>query len=179
MLAKIVSTGWLALCASGAAFAQEFFDFGAIPGVPSQPTVQVDLNAALIGFAAAAARVSDPAAADMLEGIEGIRVRVYEELDDAGAVGTFIDDSSARLERDGWQRVVLVQEGDEKVRVYAKLDGDQMSGVTIFVLDSTEAVFVSIAGRIDPTQLGQIAGAMGMGDFLGAFTGGVGRGPQY
>ncbi len=173
MVARWVLSGWFAVSAVGGAQAQELFDFDAIPGLPSQPTVQVDLNAALLGFAAAAARVEDPAAADMIEGLENLRVRVYEGLQDARAVGSFIDDASQRLARDGWQRVVMVQDGDERVRVFARTEGTQVNGMTIFVLDATDAVFVSISGRIDPARLGQVAGALGMGEFLGAFTGGA------
>lgn len=175
MRAKLALMGWLILGNCGSAAAQGYFDFDSIPGVPDEPTVQVDLNAALIGFAASAARVNDPAAAQMLEEIEGIRVRVYETLEDAGEVSSFIDEASERLEGQGWQRVVFVQEDGEKVRVYARMNGQEMDGMTIMVIDSEEAVFVNIAGRIDPEMLGRIAGNMGFGDILTGFTGSPNR----
>ena len=171
MRAKLALVGWLIAGGCGSAAAQGYFDFDTIPGVPDEPTVQVDLNAALIGFAASAARVSDPVAAQMLEEIEAIRVRVYETLENAGEVSSFIDEASARLEGQGWQRVVFVQEDGEKVRVYARMNGQQMDGMTIMVIDSEEAVFVNVAGRIDPEILGRIAGNMGFADVLSGFTG--------
>lgn len=175
MMRKMALAGWLVCGLSGAALAQGVFDFDSIPGLPDEPTVQVDLNKALLTFASAAARVSDPAAAQMLEGIENIRVRVYEEVDNPAEVDAFMNDASRRLERDGWQRVVFVQEQDgEKVRVYAQMDGPNMNGVTIMVLDSQDAVFVNIAGRIDPETIGRIAGNLGFGDILGGFTGAPG-----
>lgn len=155
----------LGACASAAA--QGFFDFGQIPGVSEEPSVQVDLNPALLGFVAAAARQGDPAAADIIGGLDGIRVRVYEELQDAAAVGAFVDETSRVLERDGWQRVVYVQDGGDKVRIYAMMDGQQMSGMTVLVTDPSDAVFINIAGRIDPAQLGRVAAAMGFEDMLG------------
>lgn len=175
MRAKLAVLGWLTFGACGSAAAQGYFDFDSIPGVPDEPTVQVDLNAALIGFAASAARVNDPVAARMLEEIEGIRVRVYERLDNAGQVSSFIDEASERLESQGWQRVVFVQEDGEKARVYARMNGQQMDGMTIMVVDSEEAVFVNVAGRIDPEMLGRIAGNMGFGDILTGFTGSPSR----
>src|SRR5690606_39094205 len=65
---------------SGIAAAQGAFDFRAIPGLPADPNVQVDLGPALLGFVAEAARQSDPGAADMIAGLRSISVRVYEEL---------------------------------------------------------------------------------------------------
>jgi hypothetical protein len=175
MRARLALVGWIVLGACGNAAAQGYFDFGSIPGVPDQPTVQVDLNAALIGFAASAARVNDPVAAQMLEEIEGIRVRVYERLDNAGQVTAFIGEASERLEAEGWQRVVFVQEDGEMVRVYARMNGQEMNGMTIMVVDSEEAVFVNVAGRIDPEVLGRIAGNMGFADVLTGFTGSPSR----
>ena len=171
MIRQTMLAGLLLCAPCAGALAQGSFDFDRIPGVPDEPTVQVDLNAALLGFAAGAARVNDPATADMLEGIEGIRVRVYETLRDPAAVASFVEGASRELEREGWQRVVYAQEDDEKVRVYVRMDGEEMRGMTIMVLDSEDAVFVNVAGRIDPEQLGRIAGAMGMGDIIGDITG--------
>jgi hypothetical protein len=179
MMRTVVLAGWLICGVCATARAQGYFDFDSIPGVPDEPTVQVDLNQAIIGFALGAARVSEPEAAEMLEGIEGIRVRVYESLVDVGAVESFLNEASQRLERDGWQRIVFVQEDDDRVRVYARMDGQIMNGMTIMVLDSSEAVFVNIAGRIEPEMLGHIAGGMGFGDILADITGSRSyRGPR-
>ena len=107
----------------------------------------------------------------MLQGLEGVRLRVYESVDDADAVNAFVDDAAGRLEREGWQRVVYVQEGGEKVRVYARTEGQQVNGLTLMVFDGMEAVFMNVAGRLDPEQLGRIAGAMGVGDVIGSLAG--------
>lgn len=164
-------TAWA--CSAGA-LAQGNFDFGNIPGVPDQPNVQIDLDGPLLDFVVTAAAQGDPEAAKVLEGLEGIRVRVYEELRDTVAVNAFVEDTSRALEGDGWQRVVYVQDGGEKVRVYARMEGQQMSGMTVLVVDATDAVFINIDGRIDPAQLGRIAAAMGMTDVLGPLGAGAG-----
>jgi hypothetical protein len=155
----------LLLCQTG--FAQGYFDFGQVPGIKENPTVQIDLNPAMLGFVNAAANAADPEAAKLLAGIENVRVRVYEDVDDQKAFMRFIDDTSGELERDGWQRVVYVEEDDSKVRIYMKVEDTIASGITVMVADSKdEAVLINIAGRIDPTQLGNLMNSMGQGGVL-------------
>lgn len=161
-----------------AASAQEEFRFDAIPGIAAEPHVQIDLGPALLGFAAEAARQSDPGAADMIAGLRGISVRVYEEVTDAPAVQSFVDQTTQSLEQSGWERVVFVQDGTERVRVHALVEGQQMVGMTFMILDSSDAVFIKIDGQIDPVQLGRVAAAMGLGDVLGGMLGGAQAGPQ-
>ena len=174
---RSISKVALAVVASGflsSALAQQQqspFRFDSIPGVSAEPHVQIDLGPALLGFAAEAARQSDPDAADMIAGLRGISVRVYEELSDAAAVQSFVDRTAQSLEQSGWERVVFVQEGDEKVRVHARLDNQQVVGMTVMVLEPSEAVFINIDGQIDPVQLGRVAAGMGLGDVLGAIMG--------
>ena len=166
-----------ALVACGAAGAQGYFDFGKIPGLTAEPTVQIDLNPAMLAFVAEAAKGADPKTAEVLAGIQGVRVNVYEDIGhDLEAVTKFVDDTSKVLERDGWHRTVFVQEGDEKVRLYMKLGGtanaaaSDVTGLVMMVVDgSGEAVFINVAGRIQPAQLGQIANAIGMGNMFAGF----------
>lgn len=166
MLSAIVALG-----ASSGALAQEFFDFGQIPGVPAEPNVEVNMNAAMLAFVAEAANETNPDAGHALDGLKAIRVRVYEKLDDPKAVARFLDDSSKTLDRQGWQRTVFVNDDEDKVRIYVKLHEQEISGMTVMVVDPEEAVFINIAGSINPTQLGRMARAMGMGDFLEVFSG--------
>lgn len=149
------------LGACSAAQAQGNFDIDSIPGLPEQPSVQVDLDASVLGFAAGAADVGDPEIADLLEAVEGARVRVYERLDDAAAVTSFVDDASGQLERDGWNRVFYAEDGADTVRIFARLEGAIMNGLTVMALSDDEAVFVDVAGRISAAQLGRIVEAMG------------------
>ncbi len=153
------------------ASAQDVFRFDSIPGISAQPHVQIDLGPALLGFAEAAARQSDPGAADMIAGLRGISVRVYEELADAPAVLGFVNETGQSLEQQGWERVVFVQDGTDNVRVHALVENGAMVGMTFMVIDSSDAVFINIDGQIDPVQLGRVAASMGLGDMLGTFFG--------
>lgn len=153
---------------SRAAEAQGYFDFGQIPGVSSNPTVQVDLNPATLGFVTAAAAAADPAVADVIAGIENVRVRVFEIVDDVDQLYAFIDDASGELERDGWQRTVFVDDDEAKVRVYLKFRDVNATGITVMVAsEGDEAVFINVAGDINPTQLGLLAQRYGVQAGLG------------
>ena len=149
------------------AHAQSYFDFDSVPALPDEPSVQVDLNAAMLGFAAAAAGASDPAMAELLSGIEGVRLRAYPMVEDSAAVSAFIDDASGRLESDGWERAVFVRDDAHDVRVYARMEGDTMNGLTIMALAEEGAAFVNVMGRSSAQQLGRLAAAAEAGDVLG------------
>jgi len=170
MLIKRLIVTLLALGATGQTFAQGFFEFGDIPGV-GEPSVQIDLDPWLLSFVGEATQPQDPATAELLAGLDGVRVRVYQSLKDAGAVGGFIDTASRALETDGWKRMVYIQDGEQKVRIYVKQQESVLSGMTVMVVDATEAVFLNIAGAISPAQLGKVAAAMGLDDVVGAIGG--------
>jgi hypothetical protein len=136
------------------AVAQDYFDFGQIPGVPDQPAVQIDLSPTLLGIASETTRSENPSAADLLSSIDGVRVRVYKSLENVTDVVEFIDEISERLERANWERVVSVQD-DGNVRIYVRGDEQTITGVTAMVVSDSEAVFVNIAGSISAEQLAQ------------------------
>lgn len=169
MKIKILMTAVAALGLCTQAAAQGYFDFGQIPGVPERPNVQVDLSPAMLGFVVAATRVTDPATADVIAGLNGVRVRVYEQLDDARAVADYVDDATGELERDGWERMVFIDDDEEKVRIYLQFADQEVAGMIVMLVDEEEALFVNVAGIINPAQLGQIAATIGIGDVIHPF----------
>ncbi len=167
--------GAAALLLTSACYGQGYFDFSDVPGIDSEPTVQIDLNEAMLNFVKLATQEADPTAADALAGIQNVRLRVYEEVDDVDEYLGFIDDTSGSLERDGWQRVVYVEDGDSKVRVYMRFDENSVaSGLTVMVADGRDgAVLVNVAGTIDPQKLGQVMRSVGAGEFMNGIAGGI------
>jgi hypothetical protein len=174
MRARIAATALTLALASSVACAQPqggYFDFTQVPGLGDKPQVQIDLNSQMLGFLGVAAGTTDPDVADAFAGIENVRVLVYETLEDPAAVAAFVEDSSGKLEGAGWQRIVYVEDDGEKVRIYAKLEETRMVGMTVMVVgaegpDSEGAVFINIAGEIDPAKLGRIASEMGVDHVL-------------
>lgn len=167
MLIRKLAIAGIAMGTGATAFAQDYFDFGQIPGLPAQPAVQIEVNPMILGFLTETARATDPAAAELLENLEGVRVRVYKTIEDIADVTDYIDDASEQLERANWQQVVTVDEGGH-VRVYMQATSEAITGVTAMIVSDTEAVFVNIAGSITPQQLAMVANQLGAGEFLGA-----------
>jgi Domain of unknown function (DUF4252) len=152
------------------AFAQDYFDFGKIPGVPDRPAVQVDLNPMLLGLASAAARSENPAAADLLAGVKGVRLRVYSSLEDVGDVVKFVDRTSGQLEKEKWQPIVTVQD-DSQVRIFVRGDTETVTGVTAMIVGDNKAVFINVTGSISAAQLAQSIKAMNSGKLLASLGG--------
>lgn len=151
--------------------AQGNFPFDDIPGLDSEPTVEIDLDSAMMNFFGAAAKGAQQGVASALEGVTNVRVRVYEDIGGAEAnLVKFVDDTSRTLERDGWKSVVRVNEDGERVRIFMKLaaggaNAGKIEGLTLMVVDtggSSEAVFINVAGLIQPEQLGRVAAQIGM-----------------
>lgn len=155
------------LLVCGCVSAQGNFDLDDIPGVGQAPTVQIDMNQQMLNFVRIAAAASDPNAAEALAGINRVRVRVYDTLEDPAAVAAFVDDSSQRLDREGWQPAVSIQDEGNRVRMYVRFDGDNVSGMTFMVVDEEDAVFIDIDGTIDPAMLGQLTKQMGIDGVVG------------
>ena len=166
---------------SGAS-AQGYFSFDDIPGLDSEPTVEIDLGPDMMTFFNEAAKESAGDATG-LEGVTNVRVRVYEGIGDSETeLLTFVDDTSRTLQSAGWRSVVRVNEDGERVRIFMKPAASGASpgtieGITLMVVDTgggDEAVFINISGSIQPEQLGRIAAGIGMDgmfDMMPAFPG--------
>jgi hypothetical protein len=179
-------SGLLAL-GSGAS-AQGYFSFDEIPGLDSEPTVEIDLGPDMMRFFGEAAKESVQDTTG-LEGVTNVRVRVYEGIGDSEAeLVKFVDDTSRTLQSAGWSSVVRVNEGGERVRIFMKPSAGganvgNIEGITLMVVDTgggDEAVFINIAGDIQPEQLGRIAAGIGMGGMFNMMPGfrGQGGAPQ-
>ena len=169
MNGRAVLFGGLMLIAAGAN-AQGVFSFDDIP-IDKEPTVEVNMGEEMLKLLAGAAQVpGGQPGPGPLDGITNVRVLVYEDLkEDLQNVVKFVESTATKLEGDGWHAVVRVRDGDEQVRVYMKPGtGGTLAGVTVMVMDAGgdggggEAVFLNVAGVIQPAQLGQIASTIGM-----------------
>ena len=185
---------WVAgglLAFSGSTHAQGYFPFDEIPGLDSEPTVQIDLDPELMNMFGTAAKGAQGEVASALAGITNVRVRVYEGITDGRQEDLlqFVEDTSRTLERGGWKSVVRVTEDGERVRIFVKLaaggaNAGTFEGVTLMVVDTgagNEAVFINIAGTIRPEQLGRVASQVGMNgmfDMMPGIPTAPNKGPQ-
>jgi hypothetical protein len=103
----------------------------------------------------------DPEVRDLLRSLDGVRVRVYEVNGDATKVAGRMERMSVGLQEDGWEPVMLMQQEDEQVHLLMRMDGDEIRGMTVLVLDGqSEAVIVNLMGEIKPEQFGDVMVAL-------------------
>ena len=144
-----------------------FYDFGDVPGISGDPKVEIDLNPLMLGMVASAAAEKDSEVSDILSGLRGIKVYVYEHVESPDQVRGFIDEVSGVLEDQAWMRMVYINSEDSKVRIHVRPDGASIAGMTIMVSsDDDEAVFINVVGSINPSELGRIAGNIGVGNLI-------------
>jgi hypothetical protein len=168
MYVKKLLVAAAALGIGAVAVGQDYFDFGQIRGLPGEPSVRLDLNRGLLGFATQAVRQTDPAAADLLASIDGVQLRVYKAIEDADDLVRYLDDATNRLQRDNWQQIAHVQ-NDGDVRIFMHGDEQLVTGLTAMIVGDAEAVFVSIAGTITPEQVSQILARVNDGQIPASF----------
>lgn len=147
------------------AFAQEdalkdlpgFVDFGELADIYGEPKVQISIGGALLGFVGALSKNHDPDAAALFNKLKGVRVNVYR-TEEAGTEAAMnqISRIKSSLQSSNWSPIVQVNEEDEQVQIFMKMDGTVMDGLTMMVVDDEEAVFINVIGQLDPNELSQV-----------------------
>jgi HSP20 family molecular chaperone IbpA len=97
-----------------------------------------------------------PETSELISKLKGIRVQIYSTDKDAGAAKKQFGKTKKGLKSSGWEPIVQINEDDEQVLVYMKMDGGNMEGMTVMVVDDEEAVFVNIIGQLNPAELGKV-----------------------
>ena len=116
----------------------------------------LSIGPALLRFAASHVD-DDPDTRDLLKGLDGVRIRIYEIDGDAGRVATRMDNMSLHLQDDGWEPVMLIREEDETTHMLLRVVDGQICGMTVLVSDGeTEAVVINLMGEIKPQQFGDV-----------------------
>ena len=124
--------------------------------------VEVNINQAMLKFAAKLASRHEPEAAELVGNLKSIRVNVVG-LDDANRASNVekIEAVRRKLEAQGWTKMVTVREKNagDNVDVHVKQRGeDTIDGLVVTIIDHKgEAVFVNIVGNINADQIAKIA----------------------
>ena len=133
-----------------------YVDFGELGAIFGEPTVQIAIGESLLNLVAGLSAQEDPEAAALFSKLKGVRVNVFEtEAMAAGAVD-FVKDISSQLAGHGWESVVTINSPDEQVRIFMKLNGESVDGITVMAVEDTEAVFVNVIGNISPAELERV-----------------------
>lgn len=141
-------------------------DFGKLtPAADGGQFVEVNIKGNLLNMAARLAAKEEPEIADLLKGIQSIRVNVVG-LDDGNRAETQARIKAVRGELDvkGWERVVSVSEKDQDVGIYLKTRGqDAVEGLVVTVIENgKQAVLVNIVGDIRPEKLADLGEKLGI-----------------
>ncbi|MEM1080176.1 MAG: DUF4252 domain-containing protein [Pseudomonadota bacterium] len=133
--------------------------------IGATPEVNLNFgNAILQGFAEGF-RGSNDTLADLLGSVAGLRVMVYEEVDNQSLLPLY-NETLSQLAFDGWTPALEIRDNTDQVDVYIKETADIVEGLMIMVNEQDGgAVFVNIFGAMDPVFIGQaISGGLDFSD---------------
>jgi len=149
----------IALCACGLTAPRSndgFADLESLGVRDTDNVMTLSIGPTLLHFAASHVD-DDPEVRDLLKGLDGVRIRIYEINGDAGRVATRIDNMSRHLQDDGWEPVLLVREEDETTHMLLRTVNGQICGMAVLVSDGeSEAVVINLMGEIRPQQFGNV-----------------------
>ena len=109
----------------------------------------LSLGTGLLRFAAKHTQ-DDPETQALLNGLDGVRVRLYEIDGDAARVAARMNRMGGRLQNQGWNPVAVTRDEDETVHMLLKRDNERMVGMLVLVVDENEAVIVNLMGELQP-----------------------------
>jgi hypothetical protein len=133
-----------------------YVDFGELNSTFGEPTVQISIGASLLSLVGTLSAQEDPEAAELFKKLNGVRVNVFETEAMADGAVDLVKDISGKLSESGWESVVTVNSADEQVRVFMKLNGETVDGITVMAVEESEAVFVNVIGNINPAELERV-----------------------
>jgi len=163
---KTVMTGVLCALVSMPVLAQEdelkdlagFIDFGDLSATYGEPKISINIGGTLLQFVSAMSGESDSDTAELLSELKGVRVFGYPIESNPEVAKEKFKDVKNTLKSKGWEPVVQVNEDDEQVLIYMKLNGSVMEGMTVMTVDDEEVMFINIIGKLDPSQIGKVMG---------------------
>jgi hypothetical protein len=137
-----------------------YVDFSMLDKLGQEPKVEVNLRDPMLGLVGKFIGEDDPELKRLISSLKLVRVRVYTVTPDTKerllAAGS---ETSQRLDRDGWERIVRVRDEGEHVDVYFKPSSNTewIEGVLVIAVgEDDEAAFVNIVGTIRPEDVARI-----------------------
>jgi len=161
---KTLWTGVLCLLVSMPVLAQEdelrdlegFIDFGDLSATYGEPKISINIGGMLLQFVGMMSEEGNPETSEIMSQLKGVRVFGYPIAEDPGVAREKFSEVKNTLKSKGWEPVVQVNEEDEQVLIYMKMNGASMEGMTVMTVDEEEVMFINIIGKLDPRQLGKV-----------------------
>ena len=133
-----------------------YVDFGDLSATYGEPKITINLGGTMLNFVSMMSSSESPETSEMISKLKGIRVQIYELDDNVDAARDQFGKTKSNLKSSGWEPIVQVNEDDEQVLVYMKMENGNMEGMTVMVVDEDEAVFVNVIGQLNPAELGKV-----------------------
>jgi MoaA/NifB/PqqE/SkfB family radical SAM enzyme len=137
-----------------------YVDFGKFsPAVSGGEFVEVNVKSNLIAMVARLTKKEEPEVAELLRGLQLIRVNVIGLNEENRAeIQERVKTIRGELDAHGWESIVTAQQKNEDVRIYLKIRGDEaVQGLVVTVLEGNkQAVLVNIVGDIKPEKLAEV-----------------------
>ena len=161
---KTLFTGVLCVLVSMPVLAQEdelkdlpgFIDFGDLSSAYGEPKISINIGGTLLQFVGLMSGENNPETSKMMSQLKGVRVFGYPIEEDPSVARAKFAEVKSTLKSQGWEPVVQVNEEDELVLIYMKMNGSSMDGMTVMTVDEEEVMFINIIGQLDPRQLGEM-----------------------
>ena len=161
---KTVLTGVLCALVSMPALAQEdelkdlagFIDFGDLSATYGEPKISINIGGTLLQFVGMMTEEGNPETSGIMSQLKGVRVFGYPIADDPAVAREKFGEVKSTLKSKGWEPVVQINEDDEQVLIYMKMNGSSMERMMVMTVDEEEVMFINIIGKLDPRQLGKV-----------------------
>jgi len=133
-----------------------YVNFGDLSATYGDPKVTINLGGTMLSFVGMMSSSESPETSELISKLKGIRVQIYATDDNIDAARSQYGQVKSDLKSSGWEPLVQINEDDEQVLVYMKIEDGNMEGMTVMAVDDEEAVFVNIIGQLNPAELGRV-----------------------
>lgn len=129
-------------------------------------SVDVTLDASMLQLASGFLSKQDPDEAQvkkLVSKLKGVYVRSFEFDKEGQYSMSDVEAIRSQLKGPGWTRIVGVKSmKGENSEVYLKKDGDQVGGLFVIDAEPKELTIVHVDGPINPEELSQLGGHLGI-----------------
>jgi hypothetical protein len=131
--------------------------------------VDVTLDASMLRLASAFLSSDDPDEArvkKMVAKLKGVYVRNFEFDHEGAYSASDVEAVRAGVRGSGWTRIVGVKSlKGENAEVYVRKEGEQVGGLVVIDAEPKELTVVDIDGPINPEELSELGGHLGIPKF--------------
>ncbi len=144
-----------------------YVDFSTLHGlVDAEPAVEVALREPLLRLITEMIPEEDDEAMSFVSKLLSVRMHVFNDIgDDVEQASINMNEMSAELESEGWERVVRVREDEDQVDVFLRFSPDDqiVYGIALMVVsEDGEMVLANVAGDISVNDISALGRRFGI-----------------